>query len=607
MRKIFMKKIIAGIVFLVLAGGCSVQKETVTDETNHSGSSESASARIIKARDHFIKGSVYELKGNYASAILEYQDALKLDPDAGIHYALAKSYGAINKIPLALQHSKKSVEMSPGKIEYHELLADIFSSARQYDSAAAVLEKIIEMDPSHINAHYKLARFYEKSRPLKAIEIYNKLTSIIGPEWNVLFRLAELYENLGNTEQAAESIEELLTLDPGNSNIQKLLSEIYTRGENFEEAIRILDDILELTPDDLDARERKAQIYILMDDWEAAGSEYNYILEQPDVLLDLKIRIGASYFARSLKDSTILPLTKKLFETIDRDTTDWQVKMYLGAIAINENKDSVAIQNFKQVTELAGWNVEAWIRLGGLYFDNQYYNEAVLVMTEAIQLFPEDFVVNLILGLSLAQSGNNEEARMYLKKSVDLNPNDITALSAYGFTLNQLKEDEEALSVLNRALEIKPDELNILGTLGLIYNAKEMWEECDSVYERALKIDPENPVINNNYAYSLSERGIRLDAALEMVKISIEKEPENSSYLDTIGWVYYKLGDYEKAKYYLEKAIEYGGDRPVILDHLGDVMYKLGDKNLAMEFWQKAFDLDTSNSEIKNKIEKGEI
>ena len=114
-------------------------------------------------------------------------------------------------------------------------------------------------------------------------------------------------------------------------------------------------------------------------------------------------------------------------------------------------------------------------------------------------------------------------------------------------------------------------------------------------------------LVNNNYAYSLSERGERLDDALEMVKISIEAEPTNSSYLDTVGWVYYKLGDYAKAKEYIEKAIEVGGESAVMLEHLGDILYKLGKKDSAMEFWQKAFTLDTSNNELKNKIEKGEI
>ena len=130
----------------------------------------------------------------------------------------------------------------------------------------------------------------------------------------------------------------------------------------------------------------------------------------------LKINIGANYFNKAITDSSILPIAKSFFTKLDEDTTDWQIKMYLGAIALSEGNDSVAIENFKFVTENANWNVAAWVRLGGLYFDNRKYDEAEVVMSEAVISFPEDFYVNLILGLSLAQQSKHIEAEKYLKK-----------------------------------------------------------------------------------------------------------------------------------------------------------------------------------------------
>ena len=386
-----------------------------------------------------------------------------------------------------------------------------------------------------------------------------------------------------------------------------MLIEYYQRNKKYDEALNIVNDILELTPDDLEAREKKAQIYIAKGDWSEASNEYSYILKQPAVPFDIKIRIGAVYFNQALKDSTLLPVTKKLFETIDKDTTDWQVKMYLGAIAINEKQDSTAIQNFKEVTKLARWNVDGWIRLGGLYFDNKKYDEAAKIMKEAIISFPEDFTVNLILGLSLSQKNEHTEAKQYLKKAVDLNSSDITALSAYAFSLNQLKDYDNAVIYLNKALALKPDDINLLGTLGLIYDNEGKHIQSDSVYQSALKIDSSNALINNNYAYALSERGIQLERALNMVDIALEAEPKNSSYLDTKGWVYYKMGRYEKAKEFIEKAIDAGGESAVMLEHLGDIVYKIGQQSYAKQLWEKALKLDVTNSELKHKIEKGEI
>ena|SRR3989339_800446 len=602
-----MTKIFLIIILASLVAGCSSQKEVMSEETQVSSYDEEQTNKEKEALVHFINGSVLESKGEYAEAILEFQDALRLDSDAGIHYALAKNYRIINKIPPALQHSKKAIELSPFKVEYYDLLADIFSSAHQYDSAAAVLEKIIEIDSTQIDSYYKLARIYESSKPLQAITIYNKLTEIIGPEWSILIRVAELQENLGSLDKAAEAIEELLTIDPSNTAVQKLLSEVYTRAGKYDDALKIINEIIELTPDDFDARERKAQILIQQNNWEAAANEFNYILEKPDILLETKIRVGASFFAQSFKDSIMLGYAKQLFEKIDKDTSYWQVKMYLGAISLAEKNDSVALNYFDEVKNLAEQNTQGWTQLGGLFFDNRHYSEAITLMNEAIELFPQDFVVNLLLGLSLAQSDRHSEAKEYLKTAIDINPNDVIALSAYGYSLNQLRENDEAILYLKRALGISPNDVNLLGTLGLIYDSLKMWEECDKTYEHALGIDSSNATVNNNYAYSLSERGEKLDLALEMAKLAIEKEPDNSSFLDTIGWVYYKLGNYEEAKTYLEKALEISGERPVMLDHLGDILFKMGKKELAVELWQKAYKLDSSNIDLKNKIEKGEI
>ncbi len=599
------------ILFAFFLIGCSATKETtesndeefsITDEltSNNSGNSTEAMA-------HFVDGSIAEAKGDFAGAILEYQDALRLDPHAGIYYALAKNYFYINKLSLALQNIKNSISLDSTNISYYTLLSDIYTTAHQPDSAEVVLEKIISIDSSNVQSYYKLARLYEKQKPLQAVEIYNKLTNLIGSDWNVLLRVAELYDNLGEYKKAASAIKELIKIDPSNSAIQELLVNVYEKEKNYDEAINVIDDILELTPDDLTARERKARLFIQQDKWQKAADEYKYILNQPKIPLDVKVRIGASYFNQSLNDSTLLPVAKKLFKTIDKDTLDWQVKMYLGAIALSEKNDSTAIENFKLVTQLASWNVDAWVRLGGLYFDNKKYPEAIKVMNEAIVSFPDNFAVNLILGLSLAQSNKNEEAESYLKKAVDLNPKDVNALSAYGYTLSQLKKDDEAILYLKKALALEPDEVDLLGTLGLIYNAQKKYAECDSVYQRALDLDSASALINNNYAYSLSERGERLKEALIMSKKAIKAEPENSSYLDTMGWIYYKLEDYKKAEEYLKKALNVNEKSPVILEHLGDVVFKIGRKSYAKELWQKAYEIDSSNNNLKQKIEKGEI
>lgn len=559
------------------------------------------------ALDHFINGGVFEAQGNFESAVKEYQLALQYDSSAGMYYTLAKNYLYLNRLSDALKNAKKALLMDSSQVDYYDLLSDIYNYGNKKTNAISVLEKAVKLDSTNIEMNYKLARLYEDDKPLKAISLYNRILSQLGPDWSVLTRIAELNEKLGNNDETIKSIEKLLTIDPGNIPLKKMLVEYNLRAGYFDKGIKLVDEILELLPNDLEAREAKAKLLIGKGDWASASKEFEYLLNQPDIKLEDKINIGANYFEKSLRDSSLLPIAKSIFTKLDKDTTDWQVKMYLGAIALSEKNDPVAISNFKYVTENANWNVQAWIRLGGLYFDNRKYDESEIVMTEAIKSFPDDFYINLILGLALGQQSKNKEAEPYLKKATILNPKDITALSAYGFTLSQLKEDDKAIFYLNKALEIQPDEVQLIGTLAMIYNGMKSYELSDSLYERALELKPDDPLINNNYSYSFATRGIQLERALNMVEISIAADSSNSSYLDTIGWVYYMMGNYESAKKYLEKAIKIDNKNAVMFEHLADTEFKLGNKQKAVELWKKAIGLDPTKTEIQNKIDKGAI
>lgn len=560
-----------------------------------------------RALELFISGAGKEAKGDYAGAILDYQEALEIDPNAGIFYSLGKSYFALNRLSPALQNAKQAVELDSNNIDYLFLLHDVYAASQQNDNAISVLEKIIQLDANNISAIFRLAQLYEINRPTKAIELYNKILNIVGSDWTVLVKLSELYERVGDSANAIKSIEELTKLDPTNLDLQKILIEFYINSDNSQKAIDKIVEMLNFYPNNLELRELKAHLHISKNDWIAAAKEYNIILEEANITLETKIRIGASYFAASFNDTTLLPTVKKLFQTIDNDTTDWQVKLYLGAIAVREKNDSIAEDYFNKSIALAPFNIEGWIRLGGLYYENMQYAETIKLLSKAVENFPDDFAVNLILGLSYTQTSDYINAKIYLKKSIELNPNDISALSAYSYALSQLEEHEQAIIYINKALAIDPDNINLIGTLAMIYNSKKNFVKSDSLYSKALTLDSANATINNNFSYSLAERRVRLDEALLMAEIAIAAEPENSSFLDTIGWVHFQLGNFEKAKMYIEKAVEFGGDRSVILDHLGDVYYMLGKKEKAISTWQKAFDLDKNNETIKNKIEKGTL
>lgn len=600
-------KFIISITLALILSGCASSSENIVKKEDSFGNYLSEKERKRLALENVIDGNILLAKGDYSLALKKFETAILYDTSAGIYFSLAKANLYNNKLNLALQFANKAIELDSTVADYFILLSDIYNLGNQKKSAVEVLETAVEKFPNNYQLQYKLAVFLEQDRPLSAIELYEKLLKMIGSDWSILARMSDLHRRLGNISDEIITLERLLKIDPGNKSIIKNLIDLYLIQNRNSEAIVMIDELLELNPDDISSRQRKIELYLTEKNWEKVYNEIELIIDSKELDFQSKMDIGYFFFEKSFRDSSALPISKMIFNKLDKDSSYWQIKLVLGAIAINQRENNKAIEYFKYVTENANWSVDSWVRLGALHFDNKKYYEAEKIMLEAIELFPNEYYINFILGLSLAQLGKNDSAAKYLKKSVDLNPRDVNTISAYAYTLSQLKEQDSAIIYLERALSLSPDEVNVLGTLAMIYNEKRFYDKSDSLYERALSISPDDAIINNNYAYSLSTRGIQLERALDMVNIALDKDSLSSAFLDTKGWILYKLGRYSEAKYFVEKAIEVGSESAVITDHLGDIEFKLGNKTRAVELWKKALEIDPTKTDIEQKIIKGEI
>ncbi len=605
-----MKTITKYLVLLtisLLLWNCSSTSETAKSKSDETSRQNAEDNNVELAKEEVISASLKEMKGDYLGAINDYQKALELDPTPGIHFSLGKNFLRIKKLPPALLHAKSAVQADSLNLEYNYLLASVYQFADERDSAASVYEKIVQIDSTEQRAYYALAKLYQPDQPMKSLELYHKLLKITGPEWNILVAIADLNERMGNVEETIKTIEELTEVDPSNLRIRKLLIESYLKTKKYEKVLALTGELLQQYPDDVSLLEYRANALVQSGDWEEGSDEYMKLTRREDLPVTSKIKIGGAFFSHSAKDSTSLEMASDIFNRIDQDTTHWQVKLYLAQIALQKNNDSTAIDYFYEAAELAPWNPQIYMSLGGLLFDSGRYQDAIDLIQPAIERFPDEFVLNVVLGLSYAQILDYENAEPYLKKSLLLNPSDFTALYGYGVTLNQLDKEEEALIYLERALEHDSTNTSLLGTIGLLQDNLGNYEESTEYYERALEINPGDPLVLNNYAYALAERDEALQRALEMVNRAVEFDSTNSSYLDTKGWVYYKLGEYGKAKYYIEKSLEFDSDNAEVLDHLGDVNFKLDNPLKAVEYWERAYELDPERDGLKEKLDKGTL
>ena len=170
-----------------------------------------------------------------------------------------------------------------------------------------------------------------------------------------------------------------------------------------------------------------------------------------------------------------------------------------------------------------------------------------------------------------------------------------------GLNYSRLKKNDAALEFYNQALSIQPQSISLLHSLAILYDEIGEWIKSDKIYNQLIQADSSDAQALNNYAYSLVERNEKLSLALAYAKRAIYLEPKNPSYLDTIGWVYFKLDDLKKAKKYIQQSIEIQGDNAVVLEHLGDILMKSNDLINASSYYKKAYEIDKENLRLKNK------
>jgi tetratricopeptide (TPR) repeat protein len=564
------------LAVLAVLGGCSSGSQsskpvTGTVVTPSAGVDDAAKRTGLQ---HFVDGSVFEMKGDLPKAILEYQDALRFDQDPAIYYSISKCYSQLSKHSLAIENAREAVRLSPEQLTYRRNLADVLAAAFEFDAAAAQFEELIKRDSSQVEVWYNLARIYQSRKPLRALEVYEHIIDRFGPDWDVLLQIADLNNRMGKFDKAADALREMTLLDPSNKDLKKTLAQTYARAGNFDAALKVYDDLRDLHPDDLEVQAEVAGLYLARGEYARAAKEFEPVLSRDSVSVEVKVHVGEMYFAQMGKDSTLGPITRSIFERIAvTHPDDWRAFWFLGAIGSIMHDDSLSVRNFKRVTELASWNPDAWVYLSGVFLGKNNFSEVAHILESAVKILPDDFRVNFFLGLSYSR----------------------------------LNRNADAVRVLEHARQLNPKDLDAIAQLALVYDTMRRFEDSDGLYEEALKIEPENHLVLNNYAYSLADRGLQLERALEMSRKAVDLQPENASYLDTIGWIFFRLGRFTEAETYVKKAISKGEVNAVVYEHLGDIYYRMNQKDLAIEHWNMALKLDEQNAQLRDKIARGSL
>lgn len=201
-----------------------------------------------------------------------------------------------------------------------------------------------------------------------------------------------------------------------------------------------------------------------------------------------------------------------------------------------------------------------------------------------------------------------DEAEKQLTALIAQHPDDLEAIMALGNVLRGHKKFAECADVYSKAVATvaKPEKANwvIFYFRGICYERSKQWASAEVDLKKALELFPEQPHVLNYLGYSWIDQGINLDDGMAMIKRAVQQRPDDGYIVDSLGWAYYRLGNYEEAAKQLERAIELKPEDPTINDHLGDAYWRVGRVLEAKFQWAHARDLKPDPEDLPKIEEK---
>lgn len=250
--------------------------------------------------------------------------------------------------------------------------------------------------------------------------------------------------------------------------------------------------------------------------------------------------------------------------------------------------------------------------LGDTYEDMKRYDKALEAYQKVPATSPLRVNADMEEAVSLQHLERKDEALAKLRAIVAADPKNYDAIVTLGNLYRANSDFANAAASYDQAIALidKPTQGNwrIYFYNGISHERLKQWDVAEKLFRKALELSPNESSVLNYLGYSMIEKKINLNEALDMVKKAVELKPNDGYITDSLGWAYYQLGDYEQAVLYCERAVELLPADPIIAEHLGDAYWRVG-RTLEAKFqWQHAKDNKPEPDDLKrieDKIRNG--
>ncbi len=594
------------------------------------------------ADPHADLGEIYFFNLNdFDAAEREGQEAVKLDRDCLSGQKLLARLYAIN----VRFDNKRRVAQIDRAIRAYEEVARLDPVSAEAWAFQSDLAQMKGDQARQIKALEKLSSIPAPS-PMDAYFYRQVMGTELAPD-QTFFQLSQLYLSLGKNAQAIEAAKRAFELDPDSTVNARSLMNILRLSSNSEEELSTYSRLIKKTGSPLLQVGYGASLLRVGRYNEAITKLREYIKSDPNNA-DAIYYLAAAQ-RRSGKRNEAIETLKQAITTVDFSArqrlsieigetyeelgrTSDAIAYYEGVLNDLANKPKLDQKSSDIFIDLVGKLTRAYNRQGEKKKAQDLLGRAKQILGET------STAADLLLIESLREEGKYKEAleavratRASNSKALKLNealihfelknynesltllqgmlddkaPDNgdvLTLVSNIQVQTGQLKEAE---ATIRKALAATPNDSELQVQLGSILNQSGRKDEAEKILRSIIQREPDNAAALNNLGYFLAERGAHYQEALPLIEKAVSIEPMNGSFLDSLGWVQYKLGKLQEARGQLEKAASITRRNPVVFEHLGDVLRDLGRLQEARKNWESALELSVEagvTARLKTKI-----
>jgi tetratricopeptide (TPR) repeat protein len=564
--------------------------------------------------------------------------------------ALADLYFRVGRVHDAEVAARAMLKNSPNDIDAHQLLGRIYlrelgqatngvsstsPSGNVLDQAIAEFQKIVSLQPNSVQDLMVLGQLYTvKHQPDKA-EAEFKLAQALEPESeDVVLNMARLYAESGNMTQAVAAIQAV----PADSRTPKMeftLGALYDQMKQPKDAIAAYQRAVDMEPGDPQTMDALAQALLTNNQLDEALKEYKALAEaDPDNSLEALVHIAEIQRRQSNYQDALATIQKArkldpnsleagfneglLLDILGRfdeavktdqamvDATSHANGAYtdeeknnrsiflerLGGVYLEENKTDDAVATYQKMIDMGGSNVvRGYQAQVDAYRSAHEFDKALAVAKKAVASDPKNQDLKLMLAGELVDQGHPDDGLAMAKGLLNgASPDDQRgvwlAIAQMNVRLHRWKDAEDALDKAEPLSTKKDDRTYLFFMRGEVAERQKHSEQAEQYFNQVLQLDPQNAMTLNYLGYMWADKGIKLPEALKMIQKAVQMEPMNGAYLDSLGWAYFKMGEYELAEDNLRQAVNRDQTDPTVHMHLGDLYEKTGRIRQAAAQWE---------------------